>query len=220
MRFLKLNGKFNWKYVVGEILLIFIGINLAIWFNNWNTSKKSVYDKQVAIEKIIEEIENNRSELNLARDKNMLILSAFNSYKNLYNGNTSELIASPESLNILQNKFPKFYRVKDSTFYSENVFLYKGDTHIVLEIPSLTEIAWETTRTIGLTSEFEYECLYEFEKMYDLQRRVQNEINKAANALQKRELYELMNILEFISQLDLQLKTKYDQVLEEMDDCS
>lgn len=97
MRLFKLKGEFNWKYVVGEILLIFIGINLAIWFNNWNTSKKSEYEKQVAIEKITEEIENNRSELNLARSKNMLILSAFNDYQNLYNGNTSELIASPES---------------------------------------------------------------------------------------------------------------------------
>lgn len=56
--------------------------------------------------------------------------------------------------------------------------------------------------------------------MYDLQRRVQNEINKAANALQKRELDELMNILGFISQLDLQLKVKYELALEGMDDCN
>ena len=141
MRLFKLKGEFNWKYVVGEILLIFIGINLAIWFNNWNTSKKSEYEKQVAIEKITEEIENNRSELNLARSKNMLILSAFNDYQNLYNGNTSELIASPESLDILQNKYPNFYRITDSTYYSEGIFRYKGGTHIELEIPSLTEIA-------------------------------------------------------------------------------
>ena len=37
--------------------------------------------------------------------------------------------------------------------------------------------------------------------MYNLQRRVQNEIDKSANALQKRELVELMHVLEFLEQL-------------------
>ena len=40
MRFFKENRRLNLKYIFGEILLLFIGINLAIWFNNWNTSKK------------------------------------------------------------------------------------------------------------------------------------------------------------------------------------
>ena len=28
-------------YAIGEVILIFIGINLAIWFNNWNDGKKA-----------------------------------------------------------------------------------------------------------------------------------------------------------------------------------
>ncbi len=36
----KPNFKLNWKYALGEILLIFIGITSAIWFNNWNEQKK------------------------------------------------------------------------------------------------------------------------------------------------------------------------------------
>lgn len=46
----------NWRYVLGEILLIFIGINQAIWFNNWNTNRQNIKAKKVAIEKIKEEI--------------------------------------------------------------------------------------------------------------------------------------------------------------------
>jgi len=30
------NGKFNWKHALSEIAFIFIGISLAIWFQNWN----------------------------------------------------------------------------------------------------------------------------------------------------------------------------------------
>ena len=60
MRFFKLNRKLNLKYIFGEILLLFIGINLAIWFNNWNASKKINEEKKVAISKIAEEIKNNK----------------------------------------------------------------------------------------------------------------------------------------------------------------
>ncbi len=32
--------KFNWKYALGEIFLIFVGISLAIAFDNWNEDRK------------------------------------------------------------------------------------------------------------------------------------------------------------------------------------
>ena len=38
-RFFK-SPKVNWKYILGEITLIFVGISLAIWFNNWNERMK------------------------------------------------------------------------------------------------------------------------------------------------------------------------------------
>jgi len=37
----KPNFKLNWKYALGEILLIFIGISLAIGFQNWNEGRKN-----------------------------------------------------------------------------------------------------------------------------------------------------------------------------------
>ncbi len=39
MRFFKNVKDLNWKYALGEISLIFVGITLAIWFNNWNQNK-------------------------------------------------------------------------------------------------------------------------------------------------------------------------------------
>ena len=46
--------KFNWKYIIGEVSLIFIGISLAIWFNNWNENQKL---KRVEVQ-ILQEIKN------------------------------------------------------------------------------------------------------------------------------------------------------------------
>ena len=56
--------------------------------------------------------------------------------------------------------------------------------------------------------------------MYNLQRRVQDEINKSANSLQKRELEGLMNVLEFLEQLGIQLQDSYDGMLENINNCN
>ena len=220
MRFFKQNRKLNLKYIVGEILLLFIGINLAIWFNNWNTSKKINEDKKIAINKIIEEIDNNRLEIDSLIINNRQILNAYRDYKRFYDGNTSLVKMSPEQFTSLKIKHPKFFRVKDSITTENGLFRYRGTTYVNLEITTLTEIAWKTTTTFNVSNEFNYECLYELESMYNLQRRVQDEINKSANALQKRELEELMHVLEFLEQLGSQLQESYNAMLKNINNCS
>jgi len=221
MRFFKFrkNYNFNWKYVLGEILLLFIGISLAIWFNNWNTSNKANDAKDLAIVKIKEEIENNHKELVYAQTKNERIRIAFSEYQKIFHNNSSEVVTSPKHLDSLQKEFPDFYRITDSTEISPGTFKYRGGAFIELELFELTEIAWETTRSINITNEFDYECLYGLEGMYNLQRRVLNEIDKAANALQSRDLPRLMHILNFLNQLNPQLIENYETQLKTLDKC-
>ncbi len=219
MRFFKMSNQFNWKYVLGEIVLIFVGINLAIWFNNWNTSKKSARDKAVVIAKIKEEIQNNSRELSLAKSGNQLIIDAFAAYKSVYFGNTSRTISTPDKMNNLRKKYPGYFQITDSVAMDNGQYRYSGETHIELELPSLTEIAWETTKDINIANEFDYECLYDLESMYNLQRRVQNEVDKAATALQQRKLNELMNILGFLQQLNDQLATNYNDLINKIENC-
>ena len=59
---------FNWKYIIGEVLLIFLGINLAIWFNDWNSTQQLNKNKKIALAKIEEEIRNNLEELTRSED--------------------------------------------------------------------------------------------------------------------------------------------------------
>jgi len=220
MRYFKLNRKLNLKYIFGEILLLFVGINLAIWFNNWNSSKKINEGKKVAISKIIGEVENNELEIDSVLKNNHQVLNAYKDFKKIYDGNTALIKVSPKQLQSLRNKYPDFFRTKDSIALDNGLYQYRGTTQINLEIPTLTEIAWKTTTTLNVTNEFTYECLYELESMYNLQRRVQVEINKSANALQKGELEELMIILEFINQLGSQLQNNYNSVKKNILNCS
>ena len=220
MRFFKENRKLNLKYILGEILLLFIGINLAIWFNNWNTSKKVNEGKNIALSKIIEEIDNNKLEIDTVIINNRRILNAYIDYKKFYDNNTSLIKMSPEQFSLLNNKHPDFFRVKDSVSVENGLFRYSGTTYINLEIETLTEIAWKTTTTLNVSNEFNYECLYELESMYNLQRRVQKEINKSADALQQRELEDLIRVLEFLEQLGIQLQENYMVMLENIKNCN
>lgn len=221
MRFFKFrkNYKFNWKYVLGEVLLLFVGISLAIWFNNWNTSNKADSDKALAIVKIKGEIKNNRDELVLAHAKNELIEVAFSEYNKVFHNSTSEVLTTPAHMDSLQKAFPKFYTATDSVEITRGVYKYKGGTRIELELFELTEIAWETARSINITNEFEFECLYQLESTYNLQRSVWKEMDKASNALQSRDLPNLMSILDFMSQLNPELIESYDELLVNLDNC-
>ena len=82
-----------------------------------------------------------------------------------------------------QKEYSGFFQIKDSVRINDSVYRYLGDTKINIELAELSEIAWETSRHMGIANEFGYECLYELENMYNIQRLVQNEINKAAEAI-------------------------------------
>lgn len=216
----KYKFKIDWKYIIRETLLIFIGISLAIWFNNWNTNKRSNDSKKVIISKIKEEIKNNMLELDSARVPNQKIEEAFNAYSVFYNKNSSEVVTTTEQFAKLQKEYPKFFKVKDSIKLDLNTYRYFGDTFIVLEIPDITSIAWETIHTINIANEFDYNCLYELESMYNLQKRIQKEIDKAADILQTGKIQNLFKVLNVINQLDSQLMKSYDNMLGIIDDCN
>ncbi len=209
----------NWKYLVGEVLLIFVGINLAIWFNDWNNDMKLTQMKETAIEKIREEIQNNLEELLDARESNMRIPNAINSFKEMMDVETEDVICTKEEMKAYQEAYPGFFDIRDSTSVNDKLIRYSGDTSINLELAALTDIAWETTKDMGIANDFGFECLYDLENLYNRQRLVENEISKAARALQDEDVRRLLRVLEFLSQLDSQLEEAYQETLENLDQC-
>ncbi len=210
----------NWKYIVGEVLLIFVGINLAIWFNDWNASKKIDQNKKIAIEKIQIEIKNNLEELLKTRENNQRITGAIETYKGFDPGATEGVIATTGQMKKFRKQYPGFFHATDSTQLKDEFFNYEGDIFINLELAELSKIAWETSKTTGIVNEFGYDCLYELQGIYNLQSLVTNEMSKAGNALQNQEIELLLRVLEFINQMDSNLEEDYKSVLEHIMDCT
>jgi len=218
MRFFK-STTVNWKYIVGEILLIFFGISLAIWFNNWNASNATNANKRIAIDKFEEEIQNNLSELYSAREVNLKIPKAIKAYEEIVSESYGQAVSSISEMKNFQENYPEFFIIKDSSRIDDSLYRYLGDTRIQLELTALSQIAWETSRNMGITNEFGYECLYGLENMYNIQRLVQNEMNKAAEALQNEDVERLNRILGTLNQLDEQLEDAYNSMLKNIADC-
>lgn len=212
-------GAVNWKYIAGEVLLIFIGINLAIWFNNWNTGREISEKKKTALHKIQEEIRNNLEDLADAEKSNQQIPLSISAYEEMTTNDTDVVRATPQTIKEFQAKFPGFYTVTDSVPLGDDHFAYTGATFINLELTELSKIAWETAKGTGIANEFAYECLYGLEDMYSLQEIIQREMGKASEALQVGDIKLLLRILEFIDQLNPQLVADYKNVLAGLNNC-
>lgn len=199
--------------------MIFVGINLAIWFNDWNASKKIDQDKKIAIEKIQIEIKNNLGELRKTRQNNQRLVKAIETYKGFDSGDEDGVVVTVGQMSTFQKEFPDFLRIIDSTNIADALFNYEGDVFINLELAELSKIAWETSKTTGIVNEFNYDCLYGLQGIYNLQDLVMKEMDKASNALQNQEIELLLRVLDFIRQMDSSLEKEYEAFLKRIMDC-
>lgn len=55
--------KLNWKYTLGEIFIVIIGITIAFSLNSWNENRKNNQKKQKYLESLKSDIENEKTQL-------------------------------------------------------------------------------------------------------------------------------------------------------------
>ena len=217
MRFFKLRTM-NWKYIVGEILLIFVGINLAIWFNDWNSSKIIQKDKEIALIKIKEEVQNNLRQLLNSQEQNQKIPLFYKELDSLKN-EEDELLLGPGVMKDFMAKYEHFFTAIDSIPNGDGKYIYEGDTFINLDITDLSSIAWDISKSTGIFHEFGFDCLYRMQGMYNTQELVKAELRKATEALRNKSMDDLVRILNFMHQLEEQLEEQYREMIANIDNC-
>jgi len=87
--------KINWKYAIGEVILIFIGITLAISFNNWNEERKELNLSKVYINEIYIDL---KSDINNLKDILDQLESQYHTSRNSLNILSSSPIHISDSL--------------------------------------------------------------------------------------------------------------------------
>ena len=217
MRFFNIK-EFNWKYVFGEIFLLFVGINLAIWFNDWNASKTIQKNKEIALEKIEEEIKANLDQLVENSTLNQKIPLFFIELNNLRNDD-DDIITTSENMYAFVQKYSEFVEKVDSTAMENGRYHYNLSTFINLEITDLSNIAWDVSKSTGIFNEFGYDCLYDLQALYNTQDLVKSQMKTATEALRNKSIEELASTLGFMKQLEDQLAEQYQDMLESIDEC-
>ncbi|SHG44717.1 hypothetical protein [Flagellimonas flava] len=208
----------NWKYIFGEILLLFVGINLAIWFNEWNTSRSIEKNKEIALAKIKVEMESNLKQLVENHAENQKIPKFFQELNSLKN-DKDELLLTPQRWNAFVDAYPDLMKTEDSVSVGNGKYRYEGDTTIFLELTDLSDIAWEISKSTGIFHEFGYDCLYQLQAIYHTQNLVKNELNKATEALGNKSIDDLIRVLSFMDQLETQLEDQYKDMIKSIDNC-
>ena len=220
IRIRKMAKKINLKYVFGEIFLIFVGISLAIWFNNWNRSIENTRNKELIITRVKEEINSNLKDLQEARVVNLKMMENYKAFARYYGVNTDEVISTPGTMKILQENNPSFFIIKDSIKLDEQTFKYIGGTDIDLEIVELTDIAWKTAQSLNVVNDLSYNCLYELESLYNLQNKVMNGFEKITQTLGDfKGIKGIIRWLNIVYQFEEELIEDYQRMLEDIESC-
>ncbi len=82
----KLFQKFNWKYTLGELVLIFMGITLAIWFNNWNDYRKERALEVRILKEITQELNDDIEDIKINKGGHELAIRSGSALLNYYLG--------------------------------------------------------------------------------------------------------------------------------------
>lgn len=116
------------KYAIGEIILVVIGILIALQINNWNENRKSTKREQILLNQLKNEFEDNNEQLNnKIRLRDYMISSA----KYLFNVIDFNSLDHSDSLVFHLHRTlytPTFNNNSKSFFNSRNINLLRNDS--------------------------------------------------------------------------------------------
>lgn len=194
----------DWKYLFREIILIFIGINLAIWFNNWNENRKLNRELTNSIELTQKELESNLATLS----KNKEIPEKF------YN-----------ELNTYFSVSEKRTGIEIEQFNSENEMIRitsDGGLKINFKYPilNLKTTSWSIFKSRNSFHKLKYDCVDEIESCYQLIERFQDEFKISHMNLRNGEIEKFKNTLNYVIQINPQLQNVIQSILKDIKTCS
>ena len=118
-------GKY-FKYAIGEIILVVIGILIALQINNWNEERKSQKAKTQYCEQLLEELELDTKAINTQIEKLDRAIKAYNAYDVIYESPNVPL----DTIYSNMKKLPSIY--DQTTFNTKTIDVLKSTGDIKL----------------------------------------------------------------------------------------
>lgn len=216
----------NWIHNDWTVTIVgtMIGVLAAFSLNNWNEDRLLRIRERQALDKVREEVANNREIIqgNWEQLKRMYLPARIIA-KEL--AEDEKLTMTPASMDSLRQLAGDMLTVQDSTLLdpSLNIYRYRGEMDMNLSIlrVQLTDFAWSTMRNMHQDTRIGFDCLYQLEQAYQ----VQKELNTSFDHIWKmiedglppgpEEVERLFNIWKRVIDMEAILLSFYGQLLED-----
>jgi hypothetical protein len=140
-----LSQNFNKNYF-GEGILIVFSVLFALFIDKTFENFKTRQEKKIALESIIKEIERNQNILN----------SWLKNHNTITNRISDSIENNADSLKL---------KLTEDDFF--NLMVFTNNKPLINDL--LTNTAWESAKTTGIISEFEYDTIQQLTQLYDIQ---------------------------------------------------
>ena len=211
--------KSNIKYVLTELVLIFVGIYLALSFNNWNEGKKIERQKASVIIKLEEEVQKNLETLTNAQERNTPFFRAMERYGELEGNDATEIIATEAEFDQLMKEHGDYFIYESKSKLNGEDYRYELSLQINYNNTELRDIAWSTAKSAGFAREFNYDCLLSIEDTYRDQEDYLNELGKIIPIIINGEYSRMPITASIASQYGNSLINSYNELLPILKGC-
>jgi hypothetical protein len=207
----------DWVLVLLSFVGTLLGVTGAFMLDSWKENRKIQISKSSAAQQIQEEIENNLLELDTSYQEMVEIQWALEilSLEEV----EGSLVIHPDTMNKLQSLNRVFYEITDIVEQQDGLVEYFGISKVSMDYVTLSKIAWETSTTMNILGEFSYDCLFVLEDTYNLQEITQAQFDKVVESLGASDLEGLAKNINLLIQFQESLRTKYNGLLIEIDQC-
>jgi len=196
-----------------------LGVLLAFYLNNVNDHLKKESRKQIAIENLNNEIENNILTLNNPND-NQRLIDFFQKVREIDEEISNELTTSIHEMSELKINYPDFIEIKDSIDLGINLFKYNISYKLELNFNDLQKISWETSKMSDVINEFSYDCLQALNEIYYRQEIYTSQQQKTLEYFVNTEHKKLLTALLIIEQLKSQLINQISEGQNKIKNCN
>lgn len=209
--------KKDWVLVLLSFIGTLLGVTGAFMLDSWKENRKIEMSKSSAIQQIQKEIENNLHELDTSYQEIVEVQWALDILS--LEGIEGSLIIHQDTMKKLQSLDRVFYEIAEAVEQQDGMVEYFGNSKVSMDYLTLSKIAWETSATMNILGEFNYNCLYLMEDIYSLQDITQTQFDKVIESLGAADLEGLVKNIDFLIQFQESLRIKYNVLLIELDQC-
>jgi len=201
-----------------------IGAFVALYLNEWMSSRKLDEQKAIATQNILAEMDSNAESLAEALDKHEELFETL-TFLGKYLNEESQLIAPPDSFRAFTRKYPHLFDIRDSVLMEKGLYEYQGELNLDLSFPhfELSTIAWETLKSSGLSATYDFTCLLYLETVNKVTQKVieQNlelfQVIVGDNITHSNE--EQIKQLKLLGEYETTIQEMYDAQDDEKQDC-